>query len=77
MTPQDILSLDQDYKQRYGFYDDIKPVFQTGRGLSRRVVEEISYEKGEPKWMRDFRLQAYEIFMSKPMPTWGPDLSQL
>ncbi|OYT74043.1 MAG: Fe-S cluster assembly protein SufB [Armatimonadetes bacterium JP3_11] len=77
MAQPDILNLDQDYKQKYGFYDDIKPVFQTERGLTRRVVEEISYQKNEPKWMRDFRLEAYEIFMSKPMPTWGPDLSGL
>lgn len=77
MAQPDILTLDQDYKQKYGFYDDIKPVFQTERGLTRRVVEEISYQKNEPKWMRDFRLEAYEIFTSKPMPTWGPDLSRL
>ncbi|MCS6966935.1 MAG: Fe-S cluster assembly protein SufB, partial [Candidatus Kapabacteria bacterium] len=73
MAQPDILTLDQDYKQKYGFYDDIKPVFQTERGLTRRVVEAISAEKGEPEWMRNFRLEAYEIFMSKPMPTWGPD----
>ena len=77
MAQPDILNLDQDYTQKYGFHDDIQPVFQTERGLSRRVVEAISYQKNEPKWMREFRLQAYEIFMSKPMPTWGPDLSQL
>ncbi len=77
MAQPDILNLDQDYTQKYGFHDDIQPVFQTERGLTRRVVEEISHQKNEPKWMREFRLQAYEIFMSKPMPTWGPDLSQL
>ncbi len=77
MAQQDILRLGEDYIRKYGFYDTIQPVFQTGRGLSRRVVEEISYEKGEPKWMRDFRLRAYEIFLAKPMPTWGPDLSGL
>jgi Fe-S cluster assembly protein SufB len=27
--------------------------------------------KDEPAWMREFRLKAYEIFLSKPMPTWG------
>lgn len=77
MSQPDILNLDQDYTQKYGFHDDIQPVFQTERGLTRRVVEEISHQKNEPKWMREFRLQAYEIFMSKPMPTWGPDLSRL
>jgi len=77
MAQPEVLKIGEDYIRKYGFYDTIQPVFQTGRGLSRRVVEEISYEKGEPKWMRDFRLRAYEIFISKPMPTWGPDLSGL
>ncbi|MCS7246604.1 MAG: Fe-S cluster assembly protein SufB, partial [Thermomicrobium sp.] len=77
MAQHEVLKIGEDYIRKYGFYDTIQPVFQTGRGLSRRVVEQISYEKGEPKWMRDFRLRAYEIFISKPMPTWGPDLSAL
>jgi Fe-S cluster assembly protein SufB len=77
MSQPDILNLDQDYTQKYGFHDDIQPVFQTERGLTRRVVEEISHQKNEPQWMREFRLQAYDIFISKPMPAWGPDLSRL
>jgi len=77
MAQPDVLQIGEDYLHKYGFYDDIKPVFQTGRGLSRRVVEAISYEKNEPQWMREFRLRAYEIFLSKPMPSWGPDLSAL
>ncbi len=47
------------------------------RGLTRRVIEAISYHKGEPEWMLKFRLRALEIFQKKPMPTWGPDLSGL
>lgn len=62
-----------DYK--YGFTTDAKTVYQTGRGLSREVVREISRIKGEPDWMTDIRLKAYEAFLSKPNPTWGPDLS--
>ncbi|MGB8626185.1 MAG: Fe-S cluster assembly protein SufB, partial [Candidatus Cybelea sp.] len=27
--------------------------------------------KDEPAWMLEFRLKAYDIFLSKPMPTWG------
>ena len=27
--------------------------------------------------MLDFRLRAYDIFMKKPMPTWGADLSTI
>jgi Fe-S cluster assembly protein SufB len=31
--------------------------------------------KNEPAWMTEYRLKAYDIFKSKPMPTWGADLS--
>ena len=33
--------------------------------------------KNEPKWMRDFRLEALDLFFKKPMPTWGGDMSEL
>ena len=52
-----------------------KPVYSTGKGLNRAVVEEISEIKKEPDWMKRFRLKALEVFLSKPMPSWGPDLS--
>lgn len=71
----EIESIGSEYK--YGFVDEVKPVFKAERGLNRRVVEAISYHKGEPQWMLDFRLKALEIFESKPVPTWGGDLSQL
>jgi Fe-S cluster assembly protein SufB len=62
---------------RYGFRDPENYVFKSKKGLSKEVVEEISWIKMEPEWMRRFRLEAYEIFISKPMPSWGPDLSGL
>jgi Fe-S cluster assembly protein SufB len=68
------LKLD-DYK--YGFVDEEKPVFRTKPGLSKEVVRQISAHKEEPEWMLDFRLEALEIYESKPMPKWGGDLSQL
>ncbi|PZA07224.1 MULTISPECIES: Fe-S cluster assembly protein SufB [unclassified Meiothermus] len=71
----DVATIGSEYK--YGFIDEVKPVFKSEKGLSRRVVEAISYHKGEPQWMLDFRLKALEIFESKPMPTWGGDLSGL
>ncbi|ADN01537.1 Fe-S cluster assembly protein SufB [Spirochaeta thermophila] len=62
---------------KYGFSDVVKPVVQEEKGLSEEVVKRISYYKEEPDWMREFRLRAYRIFKSKPMPTWGVDLSAL
>lgn len=46
-------------------------------GLSRKLVEQISWEKNEPGWMREKRLLAYNFFERKKMPTWGVDLSAL
>ena len=69
--------INREYAEKYGFRDPEKYVFKARKGLSREIVEEISWMKGEPDWMREFRLKALEIFWKKPMPTWGPDLSQI
>jgi Fe-S cluster assembly protein SufB len=62
---------------KWGFHDEARYLFRTERGLSRKVVEEIAGIKEEPQWMRDMRLRALEVFESKPMPSWGPDLSAI
>ena len=46
-------------------------------GLSEDLVRAISAEKGEPEWMLALRLNALRIYLEKPMPEWGPDLSDL
>ena len=60
---------------KFGFHEQEKHTFRTKKGLTRETVEEISAQKNEPKWMRDFRLRALEIYQKKPMPNWGGDLS--
>src|SRR5690606_7430575 len=62
---------------KYGFRDEHKAVFQTGKGLSPDVVKAISSLKGEPEWMLDFRLKALDIFLKKPLPRWGGNLDDL
>jgi Fe-S cluster assembly protein SufB len=76
VQPSDIKS---EYDAKYGFSDPEKYVFKARRGLDRKIVEEISWMKKEPAWMLDFRLKALDIFLKKPMPTWGntPSLSQI
>jgi Fe-S cluster assembly protein SufB len=71
--PRDIAS--EGYK--WGFHDEAKYLVKTERGLSPRVVEEISHIKEETQWMRDFRLRSLAVFLKKPVPTWGGDLSQI
>ena len=70
-------NLDMDYS-KYDFKDSTEMyVHLSKKGLSKEVVESISKMKEEPQWMLDFRLRSYEIFMKKPMPTWGADLSAI
>jgi Fe-S cluster assembly protein SufB len=73
---QQVAGIKEEYK--YGFRDsDANYAFKSGRGLSREVVEQISEMKGEPAWMRDFRLKGLQTFERKPMPAWGGALSEL
>jgi Fe-S cluster assembly protein SufB len=58
-----------------GFHVAENYAFKSGRGLNREIVEKISEMKGEPSWMRNFRLKSLDHFMKRPMPTWGADLS--
>ncbi|EAD8370102.1 Fe-S cluster assembly protein SufB [Listeria monocytogenes] len=62
---------------QYGFHDKDTSVFRTERGLTEKVVREISNIKEEPEWMLEFRLKSLEQFYKMPMPTWGGDLSEL
>jgi Fe-S cluster assembly protein SufB len=67
-----------EYLEKYGFhFSDEHYAFRSRPGIDAEIVAEISHIKGEPAWMTDYRLRAYEIFMSKPMPTWGGDLSKI
>jgi Fe-S cluster assembly protein SufB len=45
-------------------------VFKPKKGLSEDIVREMSEMKGEPAWMRDFRLAALKRFDRKPMAAW-------
>ena len=56
---------------KYNFRTESKAVFKARKGIDREIVAQISEMKGEPDWMRDFRLRSFEIFESKPTPKWG------
>jgi len=65
----------EEYK--FGFHDDVQPVFSTGEGLTEDIVREISRVKQEPEWMLEFRLKSLEAFNKMPMQNWGPDLPDI
>ncbi|HMM41298.1 MAG TPA: Fe-S cluster assembly protein SufB [Thermomicrobiales bacterium] len=62
---------------KYGFRDEEDYVFKAEKGIDAEKVAQISKMKGEPDWMRDFRLKAYDYFAKRPMPNWGADLSDI
>jgi len=65
-------SVRQDYDTTYGFYDDdVKYSYVSEKGLDEATVRGISEMKGEPEWMTDIRLKAYNHFVNRPMPNWG------
>ena len=61
----------------YGWHDSDDAGHSARRGLNEHVVTEITQRKDEPQWMVDYRMEALRIFDLKPMPTWGPDLSDI
>ena len=70
---QHLTGVKDDYE--FGFHDDVEGVFKTEKGLSHDTVDQISAIKEEPAWMRSFRHEALDIFLTKSMPQWGADLS--
>ncbi|WP_298334465.1 Fe-S cluster assembly protein SufB [Ferrimicrobium sp.] len=57
-------------RYKLGWSDVEDYVFKPKKGLSREIVEEMSRIKGEPDWMRAFRLKALDHFMRRPMAPW-------
>ena len=41
------------------------------QGLNADIVRLISQKKGEPDWLLDFRLRAYEHWRTLTPPKWG------
>jgi Fe-S cluster assembly protein SufB len=59
----------------YGFAMPENYVHKSGKGISADLIKQISQMKGEPEWMKEVRLKAFEIFLAKEMPNWGADLT--
>ena len=57
-------------RYQLGWRDDVEYAFVPEKGLNTAVVEQISWWKGEPEWMRSKRLRALATFNAKPMLPW-------
>ena len=61
----------------YDFRFEEKDAWKVESGLTPEIVAQISEEKHDPSWMRDFRLKSLEVFYRTPMPDWGPSIEGL
>jgi Fe-S cluster assembly protein SufB len=72
---QTLENVKDEYK--YGWSQPENYAFKSRKGLDHDIVDQISVMKGEPEWMRQLRHEALDVFLSKPIPTWGADLSEI
>lgn len=57
-------------KYKYGFVTDI--IAETApKGLNEDIIRLISNKKGEPEWLLNRRLQAFEFWKTMKEPTWA------
>jgi len=56
---------------KWGFHDDEKPLFIAEKGLNEEVIRGMSAMKGEPAWMLENRLDAYQQFLTMKNPSWA------
>ena len=61
----------------YDIRDGNNAAFEVDSGLTRDIVEQISAEKHDPDWMREFRLNALDIYNKMPVQNWGPSIEGL
>jgi len=61
-------AISQDYK--YGFVTDIEQE-TIPPGLNEDVIRVISAKKGEPDWIKDWRLKAYKNWKKMKNPSWA------
>ena len=54
----------------HGFITDIE-MEMAPKGLNTDIVRYISAKKGEPQWMLDWRLAAYERWLTMQEPSWA------
>ena len=57
-------------RYQLGWSDKEDYIFKPKKGLNESIVREMSEMKGEPEWMRKFRLRALKNFERKPMAPW-------
>lgn len=71
------MNINEENEYKYDFKDEDISIFKTEKGLNENVIREISKHKGEPEWMLEYRLKSYREFIKRPLPSFGPDLTEI
>ena len=61
----------------YDIRNEEKDVYRVKEGLTPEIVDQISKEKHDPDWMREFRQEALKVYNEMTMPDWGPSIEDL
>ena len=65
-------------RSMYDFrYEETEDFYRIESGLTPEIVETLSKEKGDPEWMREFRLNSLKIYNELRVPEWGPSIDGL
>ena len=57
-------------KYQLGWSDEVEYAFKPEKGLHPGVIDQISWWKGEPRWMSQARQRSLRMFERKPMAPW-------
>ena len=74
MAKQKIAEVD---RSLYDFKDDESDFYRIKDGLTPDIVGQISDEKHDPDWMRQFRLDSLKVYQKLRVPDWGPSIDGL
>ena len=64
-------------RSMYDFRYEEKDSYRVSGGLTPEIIEQISKEKHDPDWMREFRLKSLKLYNEIAIPDWGPDITDL
>ena len=61
----------------FRYEESEKDFYRIESGLSPEIVKKLSEEKGDPEWMKEFRLKSLETYNKLGVPDWGPSIEGL
>ena len=78
MSEKEKTQVDDINRSMYDFrYEENEDFYRIKSGLTPDIVETLSKEKGDPEWMREFRLNSLKIYNELKVPEWGPSIEGL